>query len=84
MPLAEAIGRALHDANPDVRASARSAAASLLAADINGKLLTNIGVETVRTMQASIPAGLDLKTFDAYLGHTTSQPQKNQNPPPTR
>jgi len=58
--LIEAVGRAVEDANPDVRLSARIAAAALVAWDLGGR-----GGSLPLGVLAVVPPGLDLASFDA-------------------
>lgn len=58
--LIEAVGRTVEDANPDVRLSARIAAAALVAWDLGGR-----GGSLPISVLAVVPPGLDLGSFDA-------------------
>jgi hypothetical protein len=60
--IVEAATKALSDANPDVRQSARLVAAVLGRAAGEGALDCPLAPK----LQSSIPAGLDVSTFDAF------------------
>merc|ERR1712107_48891 len=76
--LVEVIGKAARDANPGVRSAARVAATALLAADMKGELSSSVGFGAICTISASVPAGVDLKAFDACAVAAIPQLPKNR------